>query len=107
MAPPRGFPSMPDPDHDFDRSPGPGIDPRAASRLQTARRVFTFAVPLIFVIGIWAKTTNNSAIGPYFFAVVVGILIYAFVVWRCPACRRYLGRHADARFCRHCGVLLP
>lgn len=33
------------------------------------------------------------------------LLVLLFVVWRCPRCRRHLGR-LDSRFCTHCGLAL-
>ena len=35
-------------------------------------------------------------------ALVVGVLAFSLWNWRCPACRRSLGRGMSPRFCRHC-----
>jgi protein-S-isoprenylcysteine O-methyltransferase Ste14 len=37
--------------------------------------------------------------------IAVGGTIFVFVVWRCPACGRYLGR-GRFNYCRRCGVEL-
>ena len=47
-----------------------------------------------------------QTLGVVFFALVVGVLIFSFRNWRCPACNRYLGRTMSPRFCPKCGVEL-
>jgi len=37
---------------------------------------------------------------------VVGVLIFSFQNWRCPACHRYLGKGSRLTFCPKCGVAL-
>jgi len=43
---------------------------------------------------------------PLFMIVVVGTIVFSFVNWRCPACRSYLGRRINPRFCGACGAQL-
>ncbi len=43
-------------------------------------------------------------VGPIFFAIVVGMLIFSFSNWRCPACNSYLGKSWFIRFCPRCGA---
>lgn len=38
--------------------------------------------------------------------VVVLVLVASLINWRCPACKRYLGRGFVPKFCRHCGASL-
>ena len=35
-----------------------------------------------------------------------GMAVFSHYNWRCPGCRRYLGRGWNPRFCRGCGVQL-
>ncbi|HEX4440569.1 MAG TPA: hypothetical protein VH854_10900 [Thermoanaerobaculia bacterium] len=51
------------------------------------RRAMSFPLPVIWV------------------AMVVGVLIFSWQNWRCPACDRYLGKYPP-RFCPKCGVPL-
>jgi hypothetical protein len=37
---------------------------------------------------------------------VLGVLVFSFVNWRCPACGRYLGQIPIRRQCPKCGVAL-
>jgi Zn finger protein HypA/HybF involved in hydrogenase expression len=37
---------------------------------------------------------------------VLGVLVFSFVNWRCPACGRYLGQIPIRRHCPKCGVAL-
>lgn len=32
------------------------------------------------------------------------ILIISFLNWRCPRCRRYLGKNFSDKFCKRCGI---
>ena len=41
-----------------------------------------------------------------FISLVLGVLLFSFRNWRCPACDRYLGREMGHRFCPKCGVAL-
>jgi hypothetical protein len=36
----------------------------------------------------------------------VGVIGLALVNWRCPACKGYLGRRLNPKFCGNCGVPL-
>ncbi len=47
-----------------------------------------------------------SVFVPMFFVAVVGMLVFSFFNWRCPACNAYLGRGLAPRFCAKCGVEL-
>jgi hypothetical protein len=45
-----------------------------------------------------------SIAGPVFCAVFLATLVLHILVWRCPACRAYLGLVAASRFCPKCGI---
>ena len=47
-----------------------------------------------------------QTLGVAFFVLVMGVLLFSFRNWRCPACDRYLGRTMSPRFCPKCGVEL-
>lgn len=38
------------------------------------------------------------------FALILGLLIFSFKNWRCPACERYLGKSGIPRFCPQCAA---
>jgi hypothetical protein len=38
--------------------------------------------------------------------VAIGILVFSFRNWRCPACNGYLGKSASLNHCPKCGVAL-
>ena len=40
------------------------------------------------------------------FAVIVSILIFSFINWRCPSCEKYLGKAFNPKFCTKCGIQL-
>jgi hypothetical protein len=42
----------------------------------------------------------------FWLAGLVGVLIFSFQNWRCPACHRYLGKSSNLTFCPKCGVAL-
>ena len=37
---------------------------------------------------------------------VVGIVVFSLMNWRCPACNAYLGKAISPNFCPKCGVAL-
>jgi transposase len=43
---------------------------------------------------------------PVAFAGIVGVVLFAFKSWRCPACNRTLGKTMSPSFCARCGVPL-
>lgn len=43
---------------------------------------------------------------PAFFAYVIGMLAFSWFNWRCPSCRRYLGKGISPKFCTRCGAQL-
>ena len=45
-------------------------------------------------------------IGPACIAVVIAMFIFSFINWRCPACKRYLGKAMNPKFCQKCGARL-
>jgi hypothetical protein len=49
---------------------------------------------------------SPSVMAPFAFAVVVGMVVFTLVNWRCPACNSYLGKRLNPSFCSSCGVQL-
>jgi hypothetical protein len=40
------------------------------------------------------------------FVIIVGVLIFSFFNWRCPSCKKYLGKAFNPKFCTKCGAQL-
>ena len=40
------------------------------------------------------------------FMLIIGVLIFSLLNWRCPSCNRYLGKAFNPKFCSKCGVQL-
>ncbi len=39
--------------------------------------------------------------------VIIGLaLIFSFINWRCPNCKKYIGKKINPNHCSHCGVEL-
>ncbi|MCY6484103.1 hypothetical protein OW763_07020 [Clostridium aestuarii] len=36
--------------------------------------------------------------------IIIGSVIFSFLNWRCPACKAYLGKNTDIKFCPKCGT---
>lgn len=80
------------------------------------RRQLMVLVPVILAIGagVIAEDTDlldrigipMNTFGPVFFAVILGMIGFSFYNWRCPQCRKYLGRDINPRFCTKCGAQL-
>lgn len=39
-----------------------------------------------------------------FLPTIAAVLVFSLWNWRCPACRKYLGRGFDLRYCPKCGA---
>jgi Na+/citrate or Na+/malate symporter len=39
-------------------------------------------------------------------ALLLGGIVFSFNNWRCPACRKYLGKSLSPTFCSKCGIAL-
>ena len=47
-----------------------------------------------------------AVVAPIAFLLIVGLLVFSFRNWRCPACEKYLGKGIGPAFCPKCGVAL-
>jgi len=45
-------------------------------------------------------------VAPVFIVVVLGALVVSFLNWRCPACKKYLGRTFNPKHCHSCSAAL-
>jgi hypothetical protein len=54
--------------------------------------------------GVWGVPIKVLA--PVCIVVVLAVLGFSLVNWRCPACKGYLGKKMSPRFCSRCGVQL-
>lgn len=79
------------------------------------RRQLLALIPVAAVVAVFFtanEKTGTSPLGPIAvvmplaLAVLVGVVIFSFANWRCPACKKYLGRSLNPRFCSDCGVEL-
>ena len=71
--------------------------------------VIAAIIPLVMLedagpAGLWGIPT--SVVGAVCIAVIVAVLVYSLVNWRCPACNKYLGKGINPRYCRNCGTQL-
>jgi hypothetical protein len=41
---------------------------------------------------------------PVILFVVIGVLVFSLINWRCPACNSYLGKLMNPRYCPKCGI---
>jgi hypothetical protein len=79
------------------------------------RRQFVVAIPAVAVFVVLASAERGggktllgpaAVVVPMAIALIVGILAFSLTNWRCPACRKYLGKAISPRFCTSCGVQL-
>src|SRR5687767_9013866 len=95
-------------------------DQKARLRKEFAHRrkkqLFVSIPIAVFMIGVLIALDEKSK-GPILglspsmvvtvFMVVMGAgLVFSLINWRCPACRRYLGKHINPSFCHRCGAPL-
>ena len=93
---------------------------KAAFRIEFAARrkkQRLVSIPLaVLMIGV-LLVLDEKAKGPVFgvspaivvaalTAVLIAGVVFSLRNWRCPACRRYLGKHMNPSFCHRCGIPL-
>jgi phage baseplate assembly protein gpV len=91
-----------------------GMSVQQQFRIRRNRQLMT-AIPIVLFV--LAMSTEDKAaqtvlglpiaiVGPIAAVLAVGLLVFSFMNWRCPACRRYLGRRINPKFCGSCGAQL-
>ena len=74
---------------------------------QLVATVIVFAALLLAGAFTRSAGADSREYAPYVAsAVVVGLLVFSLVNWRCPACNRYLYKDIYPRHCSRCGVQL-
>jgi hypothetical protein len=78
------------------------------------RRQLIATVPFIILIILFATINESTGLAlgvipisifySIFFIAIIGLLIFSFKNWRCPACNKYLGKAFNPSFCSKCGV---
>ena len=53
------------------------------------------------IFGLAPKTILVAA-----FAVIISVLVFSLLNWRCPSCNKYLGKAINPKFCSKCGTQL-
>ena len=94
-------------------------DPQVMAEFQQRRTWQLIAVaPIVAAIIYWIFIGKDGAgpaellgipvsVGiPLCIAIVCAGLIFSFFIWRCPACKGYLGKAISPKFCHRCGVQL-
>jgi hypothetical protein len=71
------------------------------------KRQFLVLIPVLAVFVLFVtvdETTGATPIGPaaivlpLAFVIILGILVFSFTNWRCPACSKYLGKGISPKF---------
>jgi hypothetical protein len=79
------------------------------------KRQLIMTVPfLALVLGLMMSENQGTKIlglpaeqaAPILIGLMAIFLIFSFRNWRCPGCRRYLGKAFNPRHCHSCGVQL-
>ena len=84
-----------------------------ASFAKRRRLQLSLVLPMLFLMFLMEDATDDVVLGiPRGIAVAttitLAVVLIAFTIfnWRCPGCRRYLGRNVNPAFCSKCGVPL-
>ena len=85
---------------------------RRTFRTRKAIRIGIFVSALFLMIGItvlafpsWELFGMPKLVwAPWFYLVMLALIIGIAVVWRCPACNALLGDVFSTKFCSHCGM---
>ncbi|MBI4848809.1 MAG: hypothetical protein HY808_09585 [Nitrospirae bacterium] len=82
--------------------------------LRQGRQILAIAVALFLVLLLAVVYKRHDLFGEYPKNTLVAaqlVVITAFIGftalnWRCPSCKKYLGKDIHKRVCRHCGTRL-
>lgn len=85
---------------------------RTEFRLRQGRQFMAISVTLLLVLAVAAVYRRPDIFGEFQRNNLFGaqaILISAFIGfssynWRCPSCKKYLGKDINRRGCGHCGT---
>lgn len=86
----------------------------ARKRNQIIVSIPLIAMIILLVLFLLSGTNPNNAIlgmpatvwGPAFVILFTGGIGFSLVNWRCPACKKYLGKVINPKFCSKCGTAL-
>lgn len=75
------------------------------------RKQIILAIPLIAVIVLLVSSEGKDSVlgmpltvaGPGAVIVILAGLAFSLYNWRCPACKKYLGKAISPKFCAGCG----
>ena len=87
---------------------------RTEFKLRQGRQFMAISVTLLLILLVAAIYRRPDIFGEYPRNTLFGaqaIMIAAFIGfssynWRCPSCKKYLGKDINRRGCRHCGTSL-
>jgi hypothetical protein len=89
---------------------------RIAFRRRILTQIVIFALTILVVIGffVFISGVDPEEVEPgvpipgtgYFATYVIVAAIVSVYTWRCPVCKRWLGRRVYPRTCPRCGVQL-
>jgi hypothetical protein len=68
------------------------------------RRNWHFAAVAAFILALFLKETQVGFLAALF--AMLGVLVFYLYNWRCPACRKCLGRAMNPKLCAKCGIAL-
>jgi len=96
---------------EFNRSNAEIIEEFKKKRTRQFMAVGPFIVAFIGLLSIENNPTGIFGLAPNTilitaFAVIISVLIFSFLNWRCPSCNKYLGKAINPKFCSKCGTQL-
>ena len=91
------------------------MEPTEEIKEEFAKRRRRRGIALVLVVLLWSvlifmmnvrKSVEPESALPIFFGSALALVAFVLWDWRCPACRCFLGRIRNPRFCPRCGVAL-
>lgn len=95
----------------------PGIDReefiiRDFARRKRIQYILMVPVALVVILALVVRANDSVTFGSLsqdtviylLLGVVLATVIYSFYNWRCPACKKYLGRGLGQSYCPSCGA---
>lgn len=93
-----GLPKDPNPNH--------GAEKEEKKPLLSVKAVFWISILLVVlfvVMMVWMVVSYNEALAGVFVVLMFIFVVINKACWKCPSCKKHLGRFGKVRQCPHCG----
>ena len=75
-------------------------------KLKTVKTIFYILSGIISVMLVFALIMQAFGYAYIVIGIAIATVVFLSMFWRCPNCRKAIGRIGKYEFCQHCGTKL-